>query len=133
MISKLVTPLSEEFAEANLGDKRLSRRLEHIADAAERVSGASLPQRAGSAAALEGTYRFFANEKVTPEALFDAHSGATVQRAAAESEVLVVHDTTEFRFGGEEPRNGMGWINSDHVQGFLAHFSICVTSEGRPL
>lgn len=22
----------------------------------------------------------------------------------------------------------MGWLNSDHVQGFLAHFSICVTS-----
>jgi hypothetical protein len=59
-----MTPLSEECANANLGDRRLSRRLERIADAAERVSGASLPQRAGSAAALEGTYRFFANEKV---------------------------------------------------------------------
>ena len=133
MISRLVTPLSEEFADADLGDKRLVRRLLRIADSAERASGASLPQRAGSTAALEGTYRFFANEKVTPEALFGAHSAATVQRAAAESEVLVIHDTTEFRFGGEEPRDGMGWLNSDHVQGFLAHFSICVTSEGRPL
>jgi hypothetical protein len=70
---------------------------------------------------------------VTADALFGAHSAATVRRAAKESEVLVLHDTTEFRFGGEEPRHGMGWLNSDYVQGFLAHFSICVTREGQPL
>ncbi|MCW5594074.1 MAG: IS4 family transposase [Burkholderiales bacterium] len=92
-----------------------------------------MPQRAGSSAALEGTYRFFANDKVTPEALFESHMAATIQRAALEPEVLVVHDTTEFRFGGEQPRRGMGWINSEHIQGFLGHFSMCVTREGRPL
>jgi hypothetical protein len=133
MTSRLVTPVSDEFANVKLGDKRLERRLAHIADAAERAPSASLPQRARSTAALEATYRFFANDNVTPEALFDGHAAATAERAAAESEVLVIHDTTEFRFGGEQPREGMGWLNSDYVQGFLAHFSICVTREGRPL
>ena len=133
MASRLVTPISEEFASAKLRDKRLTRRLRHLVDAAERAPGASLPQRAGSSAALEGTYRFFANEKVTPEALLGAHVASTIGRAATESEVLVIHDTTEFRFGGEKPRDGMGWLNSDSAQGFLAHFSICATREGRPL
>ena len=133
MSPRLVTPVAEEFASAKLGDLRLSRRLATIADAAERSPSGSLPQRAGSSAALEGTYRFFANQKVTPEALFESPIAATIRRAAREPEVLVVHDTTEFRFGGEQPRQGMGWINSEYIQGFLGHFSVCVTREGRPL
>lgn len=49
-------------------------------------------------------------------------------------EVLVIHDTTEFRFGREKHRNGLGWINStNRQQGFLAHFSICTSLAGRPL
>ena len=129
----MVTPVSQEFVGAKLGDERLSRRLLRIVDAAERAPGASLPERAGSSAALEGTYRFFSNEKVAPEAVFGAHAAATVQRAAAEPEVLIIHDTTEFRFGGEKPRQGMGRLNSNARDGFLAHYSICATPTGRPL
>ena len=130
---QLVTPVSAEFAGVDLGDRRLTRRLMRMAEAAERSPVASLPERAGASAALEGTYRFFANDRVTPEALFDAHVRATVRRAMVEPQVLVIHDSTEFRFGGENPRDGMGWINSDNTQGFLAHFSICVARTGRPL
>jgi transposase-like protein/DDE family transposase len=127
------TPVSRDFDNADLGDRRLSHRLARIIDAAELAPGSSLPQRAGSTAALEGTYRFFANKKVTSEVVFGAHVHSTVARAAAEPTVLVLHDTTEFRFGGEESRDGMGWLNSEHKQGFLAHFSICVALTGRPL
>ena len=133
MPSKLVTPVSEEFAAADLGDKRLTRRLQEIASAAERSPGSSLPQRAGSSARLEATYRFFSNAKVTPNAVLGCHAQATLARAAAEPEVLVIHDTTEFRFGGETPREGLGWLNSDSKDGFLGHFSFCASREGRPL
>jgi hypothetical protein len=131
--STLATPVSRDFDSADLGDKRLKQRLTRTVDAAELAPGSSLPQRAGSSAALEGTYRFFANKKVTPEELFGAHVRSTVERAAADPTVLVIHDTTEFRFGGEEPRDGMGWLNSEHKQGFLAHFSVCVGLTGRPM
>jgi len=133
MDAKLLTTVSAEFVTAKLGDERLTRRLQTIAEAAERRPGATLPERAGSIAALEGTYRFLANPKVSAEALFCAHALATVERSASEDDVLVIHDTTEFRFGGAEPRDGMGWLNSDNLQGFLAHFSIIVTRDGRPL
>lgn len=133
MDPKLVTPVADEFAAVELGDRRLRRRLSLMAEAAERRPGATLPERAGSIAALEGTYRFFANPNVNAEALLNSHVAETLNRAAAESEVLVIHDTTEFRFGGTAPREGMGWLNSDHVQGFLAHFSIAVSRQGRPL
>jgi len=130
---RLVSPASDDFVNAQLGDKGLVRRLVQIVTAAERAPGASLPQRAGSSAALEGTYRFLSNPRVDPEAILDCHVSATCERAAREPEVLVVHDTTEFRFGGEQPRAGMGWISSDNKDGFLAHFSFCLTPEGRPL
>lgn len=132
METTIITPASNEFATAELGDERLVRRLLLMTDAAESRPGSGLPERAGSSAALEGTYRFFANPKVTAEALFTSHAAATAERASGE-DVLVIHDTTEFRFGGAKPRDGMGWLNSDNVQGFLAHFSIATTREGRPL
>ena len=128
-----MTPVSAEFSDVDLGDRRLTARLVQMADAAERAPGCSLPEKAGSSAALEATYRFFGNAKVTPQAVFEGHVRATIRRAEAEPQVLVIHDTTEFRFGGDKHREGLGWINSTHRQGYLAHFSICVSPQGRPL
>src|SRR5262249_32000423 len=39
---------------------------------------------------------------------------------------LVIHDTTDFRFGGEHRREGLGHINSQKQQGFFAHFALAV-------
>ena len=66
----------------------------------EEAPGSSLVEQAGSVAALEATYRFFANRRVIPEAIFEGRAVKTVERAAAHERVLIVHDTTEFRFGG---------------------------------
>ncbi len=129
----LLTPVSAEFSDVDLGDVRLNRRLAQIAEAAERSPGASLPEQAGSSAALEATYRFFGNARVTPEVVFDGHVQATVARAAEASKVYVIHDTTEFRFGGEHPREGMGWINTERHEGFLGHYSFCISGKGEPL
>jgi hypothetical protein len=123
----------DDFADVNLGDARLDRRLRLMVQSAEKRPSASLPDRAGSVAALEAMYRFLGNGKVSPERIFDAHMRSTVARAAAEPEVLVLHDTTEFRFGGESTREGLGWLNSAQHNGCLGHFSICVTLSGKPL
>lgn len=133
MQSTPLAPLCAEFADVELGDARLDRRLLQIAEAAEKAPGASLPEQAGSSTALEATYRFLSNDRVSPQSVFGGHVNATLDRAEAASTVFVVHDTTEFRFGGERHRDGLGWINSDRRQGFLAHFSFCVSLQGRPL
>ena len=133
MQARLLTPIRTEFEQAKLGDGRLNRRLLQIAEAADRAPGASLPVQAGSGAALEAIYRFFGNADVSPEAVFESHALATADRASKESEVIVVHDTTEFRFGGERPREGLGRVSSDKREGFLAHFSLCVSRAGEPL
>ena len=91
--------------------------------------GATLPARAGSIAALEATYRFLTNPKVTAEALFGAHAPPTIERAAREEDVLVIHDTTEFSVRGSGTAGRHGAAKFRQCAGFLAHFSPLNTSQ----
>lgn len=122
-----------EFAGISLGDKRLERRLGSIAAAMETAPGDSLVEQAGSVAALEATYRFLSNRRVSPEAIFEGHARKTAERASSHRRVLVIHDTTEFRFGGSKERKGLGRVSTSKRDGFLAHYSICVAPDGDPL
>jgi hypothetical protein len=124
--------MSEEFGLADFGDPRRRARLERIADQLAASPDSSLPKTLGNPSQLEGTYRFLNNPQVEPEQVLNAHTGCTVRRAVEAGTVLVVHDTTEFAFGGEA-RKGLGRISTGKKEGFLAHFSLCVGLDGRPL
>ncbi len=133
MKNKYLPSLSAEFSKAKLKDERLTNRLMLMADAAEKSPASSLPGQAGSSAALEGTYRFLENDKVSKEAIMEAHVQSTVERAQAHPFVYVIHDTTEFKFGGEKRRKGLGWVSTQKDQGFFGHFTTCVSPTGEPL
>ena len=122
-----------EFEDVSLGDKRLERRLGVIAQAMESAPGDSLVEQAGDVAALEATYRFLSNERVSPEAIFEGHAAKTAARAQEHDSVLVIHDTTEFRFGGAKERKGLGRVSTKKRDGFLAHYSLCLAPDGEPL
>jgi len=129
----ILPDLSEEYSGTELGDPRRTARACRIADAAGRAPDLSLPRQAGGDAQLEATYRFFNNEEVRPELLLGAHAACTVRRAGQAGEVLVVHDTTMFRFGGELLRQGLGPVTSSKSQGFFTHGSLCMDRDGQPL
>jgi hypothetical protein len=119
----------EEVVGAQLGDKRLERRLEALVEMMGRGPAQSFPQACGeSDAALEATYRFLSNEAVDHEALLVPHYASTLDRLKGVEEVLVVHDTTEFRFEGD--REGMGRLQQD-LQGFMGHFALAVSADGQ--
>ena len=127
-----VEDVSAEFDSAELGDERLTRRLLTIASAAAASPTSSFPAMTSSDGELEGVYRFFGNERVGPGKILAPHFAATTERAQREKDVLVVHDTTVFRFGGESRREGLGWLHKkDGSQGFLGHFAIAVSGDGR--
>ena len=128
-----LAPISLEFAGADLGDRRLTGRLKQISDAAAAKPGSSIPGRAETLAQMEATYRFFENDSVQPESILDAHVQCTVARASHQNQVLVLHDTTEFKFDGEQERAGMGRLRSSSRRGFYGHFSFCVAPDGEPL
>lgn len=131
-----IEDVADEFTSADMGDERLNRRLLTIADAVAAAPSSSFPQMTGSDGELEGVYRFLSNERVTPAKILAPHFAATVERAASEDDVLVIHDSSLFTFGGESPREGLGRIHKQGGdQGFLGHFAFAVSGDGtrRPL
>lgn len=133
MKSDVFGSLGLEFANTTLGDRRRTSRLMRILDDAIAAPDASLPNRVQCNADLEATYRFLSNQKITPEAVAEAHFHGTAQRAKAAGTVLVLHDTTDLTFGGETQRKGLGRTSGTEKYGFLAHFSICASLQGEPL
>jgi hypothetical protein len=126
--AQAVPALSAEFDGADLGDERLDQRLGLLADSVAERPGESFP-KALDDAELEAAYRFFRNERVTPEGILAPHFRQTARRAAADSQVLVVHDTTQFEFGGHVKREGLGRLIRPG-QGFFGHFSLATSADG---
>jgi hypothetical protein len=120
--------LSAEVLEADLGDVRLTQRLALLMDSLADRAGESFP-KALDDAELEGAYRFFGNPKVTPDAILSPHFRQTAHRASAHSDVVVIHDTTQFEFGGESQREGLGRLIRPG-QGFFGHFALAVSADG---
>ncbi len=118
--------LSRELANARFGDKRLDARLTKLVDCAARRPGKSFPGISNSVAELEATYRFLSNPKVTPDRILSGHIKATVSRASESDRPVIAHDTTDFIFGGQERREGLGWVTNDN-QGFRGHFALALS------
>jgi len=119
----------EETRGVELKDTRLERRFGQLVEMMARAPDQSFPQASSdSDATLEATYRFLNNESVSHEALLAPHYANTLARMREDQEVLVVHDTTEFRFEGD--RDGLGRLQED-MQGFMGHFALAVSAEGR--
>ena len=120
--------VASEYKGAEFGDARLGARLTRIANAADARASLGFPQLIDSDGDLEALYRFLSNERITPKAVLEPHVAATVSRAVGEVTCLVVHDTTEFCFGGVVDRKGLGRTGTSKA-GFLAHTSLAVSSD----
>jgi len=103
--------LSEELSDAELGDERLNRPLGILADLVAERPDAGFPEALDDAE-LEAAYRFFGTDRVTPEAILAPHLRQCARRASEHEQVLVLHDTTEFEFGGRKKREGLGRLIS---------------------
>lgn len=127
MSAKPMPSIPTELEGLNLGDRRLNARASSMAEAIAREPSLSLPKIFGDGAALEATYRFLGNEEVHFEDLLHPHIEQTVARIQESSgTVLIVHDTSEFKFGGEYRREGLGWLPNGG-QGFFAHLSLAAS------
>jgi hypothetical protein len=121
--------MSAELSDADLGDERLNRRLGLLADQLAERPDESFP-KALDDAQLEAAYRFFGNDRVSPEAILAPHFRQSARRAAERERVLVVHDTTQFDFPGNSKREGLGRLIKPSAQGFFGHFSLAVSADG---
>lgn len=107
----------------------MSRRLIVLASDISEEPADSFPDAAGSAAALEATYRFLNNERVSPERILAPHVRRTVERCAEAGRFIVAHDTTEVGFS--TPRNGLGRVNDgEEGRGCFLHLSLAISLDG---
>lgn len=128
--TKDLPAIHHEFAGADLGDVRRTRRLEQIAIRADGKPDAGFPQMAASDSELEGIYRLLSNEDVSADEVLAPHIEATLARAEAARTCIVIHDTTAFSFGGQVRREGLGMLaGNGHDQGFFAHVSLAVVAD----
>ena len=130
-----MTPwFTEELKTASLDDKRLNKRFEELLEAFGNRPNASIPAALGGRAELKAAYRFFDNEKITPETLLAPHFHATAQRCQVQEVVLFPQDTTELDFTRPEQQvTGAGPLACPSRLGALLHLNEAFTADGTPL
>lgn len=122
-------PVSCEFNGVNLGDERLTERAGLIANRLSQNPKESIPLTMKTESETEAAYRFLRNKKVTLQGLLKTHFDRTTLRMEQIKECLVIHDTTDFEFGGEEDREDMGWVRHSRKgkvkkNGMFGHFAL---------
>ena len=124
-----------EFQELLLPDKRLSERVRGFVGQAWKSPSQSFPKMLEDAAQLEGASRLLNNPRVTFDALKSAHAVRTAERALAQAQVVVIHDTTHVETAYADP-DEVGFLPTGRP-GYQAHVSLAVSVEAgrvpRPL
>lgn len=122
-----------EYGQVDLGDSRLNRRVLTSAQSISLEPSAGFTQAFNCPSQLEGHYRLMNNAKVTADSLLAPHHSASWQRAssAERDSVLVVHDTSEFVYKGEVPRERL--MPKSEASAFYGHFALAVSEEELPI
>jgi len=131
----------DEFKLFQCGDKRLNLRIIGIAQNLLEKPLASLNFASENWADAKAAYRFFDNDKVTPDAILKPHQDHTLNRIKnSENVVLAIQDTTYFNYSHHPKTEGLGKISSNQnknfkngVQGLILHSAFCVSETGLPL
>jgi hypothetical protein len=129
--------VTQEFARADLRDKRLDRRLLKTAEQLAKSPSSPINEACGTWASTQAAYRLFNNPKVSPAGILKPHWEATAQRmAGCGGAVLVMQDTVFFSYGKHVKTRGLGPIgksNAAHDRGLVMHNALAFTTTGVPL
>jgi hypothetical protein len=132
-----MTWAEEEFAGADLGDKRLNRRLMKLTERFADKPTASIPGACPDWSETQAVYRFFdqANNAKRPlnwETVLTPHMTSTHARMRQHRVVLCLQDTTELDFNGQGIE-GLGPLSFEAQRGMYLHPTYAVTPEREPL
>jgi hypothetical protein len=116
----------QHFGQAQLGDRRRTRRAVKVAVAMAAHPAGSIPGQSGDWAATKGAYRLFDGDKVTFEALCESHWRQTRRQAAGRRRVLMVQDGTQLDFSRHQQTEGLGPIGDGGGQGLMLHSVMAV-------
>src|SRR6266851_2873421 len=122
-----------EFADAELGDERRTKRLVELASVLGQHPTAALPEACGDGGMLKAAYRFFDNDAIETQDMLQSHIESTYRRLDQVPLVLAVQDTTEVNWTGHPATQGLGPLGHTACQGLLVHTTLALTPERVPL
>ena len=129
--------VTQEFARADLRDRRLDRRLLKTAEHLARSPCSPINEACGNWASTQAAYRLFNNPKASASGILEPHREATATRmAGCGGAVLVMQDTVFFSYGTHVKTRGLGPIgksNAAHDRGLIMHNALAFTTSGVPL
>jgi hypothetical protein len=121
-----------EFAQLDLGDKRLNKRARTLMERFTDEPTASITKACQGWGETMAAYRFLANDSIDWRAIMAPHWQQTQQRMAAQDVVLCLQDTTELNFNGQEAQ-GLGPLSFEAQRGMYLHPTYAITPEREPL
>jgi hypothetical protein len=125
---------AQELHCADLGDRRLNQRLTTIVASLAAQPTVSVPQACRAWAATKATYRFWASDRVTPDAIRAAHYRSSLARCVSQATILAIQDTTTLDFTHHPATRDLGPIHgTPYQQGLHIHSVLTVTPDGVPL
>ncbi len=126
--------LKDEVRGAALGDQRLTKRLGRVIEELGAKPTMSVPAATRGRAEMEAAYRFFDNDKVSPEKILQPHIEATRERISQAEIVLLVQDTTDIDLTRPNQQvKGAGPMEYDTRRGVFFHPLLAFNSHGLPL
>ena len=125
--------VSKELAGAHLGDARRTQRLIQIVEDLAAQPNASVPEASRDRAAMQGMYDFWANRRVSPDAIIGAHAQRTIARMSKHQTVLAIQDTTELDYSHHRSTQGLGGISKARARGLKVHRVLATSAAGVPL
>lgn len=120
---------NEELGAINLGDKRLNARARKLLNILGANPSLSIPASCKGWAETKAAYRFFDNELVSEEKIFECHRQSTLERIKYCPVVLLIQDTSTLNYSGQKARKDVGPIQCDSSRGIFLHPTIAVTPE----
>lgn len=128
-------PLSwaeRHFGDLDLGDLRRNQRAVTIAAAMASNPSGSIPQMFSNSYEIKASYNFFRHPEATPENLQQAHSEAVIDHLHKPGRYLLLEDTSEMSWSGNEPVEGLGPVGSGKSgeQGFHLHSILAIGWRG---
>jgi hypothetical protein len=124
----------EELGRADLGDRRLDRRLLAIARDFFARPTLSIPQACGNPGKTKAVYRFFDHARVNLQSVLQGHYAATAARARQEPLILAVQDTTELNYSAHPKTELLGPIcDRQGMIGMLVHDTMAYNAQGTAL
>jgi hypothetical protein len=128
----MFTKPSDNFADVDFGDVRISRRTEQVVEDLTKNSQKSILLASGSRTSAKAAYRLLRNKHFTLDKLQGGVARKTRSAMTGIPVVLLVQDTTDVNYNTHKKTVGLGY-SSDKVLGIKVHSCIAITPDGVPI